>query len=172
MTQCAEFVPDAMYDFVQWCVNEKAYRNVTCCSDDDVLKNNLKTTAICHNIIAQSQHVFTTITLGLASQVHHQMGSKTMINLLYSLGHCVSYDEVERFLTSAALDQGNDSDNVYIPKTFKNLRTVDGSPANDAANDNFDQNEATFDGKSTTHVMAAVLFHRGNPLCDGHSIPR
>ena len=42
----------------------------------------------------------------------------------------------------------------------------------DAAIDNFDQNEETLDGKTTTHSMAAVLYQRCGALNDDESIPR
>ena len=170
--KCAEFVPDPMYDFVQWCLNDKAYNNLASCSSEDVPKNNLKTIAICHNMISLNQSVFTAITLDLALHIHHEFGSRRLIDLLNSMGHCASYDEVRRFLTSVAVDEANNTDNVYIPKRLQHLRSVEYSPVIDAAIDNFDQNEATLDGKSTTHAMAAVLFHRDVTQCDDQSIPR
>lgn len=171
---CAEFVPNSLYDFIQWCISEKSHTDVISCSDDDVKKNNLRTIAICHNIISQSRQIYSTLTLGLALQVHHELGSKHLIDMLHALGHCVSYDEVRRFLTSAAVDQ-TVSEDIYIPKVLQNLRCIDEYPVVDAAIDNFDQNEATLDGKSTTHAMAAVLFHRGITEHDngeGEGIPR
>uniref|UniRef100_UPI00358F875D uncharacterized protein n=1 Tax=Myxine glutinosa TaxID=7769 RepID=UPI00358F875D len=171
---CAEFVPNTLYDFIQWCTSEKSHTNVTSCGDEGVMKNNLRTIAICHNIISQSRRVYSTITLGLALQVHHELGSKHLIDMLHELGHCVSYDEVRRFLTSVAVDQ-TASEDIYIPKVLQNLRCIDEYPIVDAAIDNFDQNEATLDGKSTTHAMAAVLFYRGKIQHDngeGQGIPR
>ena len=118
------------------------------------------------------QSVFTAITLDLALQIHHTFGSSSLIDLLHSLGHCASYDEVRCFPTSMAVDEANNTDNVNIPKRLKHLRSVEDSPVIDAAIDNFDQNEATLDGKSTTHAMAAVLFHRDVTQRDDQSIPR
>ena len=40
--------------------------------------------------------------LGLAVHMHHEYGSRHIIDDLYHLGHSVSYDELRRFLTSAA----------------------------------------------------------------------
>ena len=123
-------------------------------------------------MISLNQSVFTAITLDLALHIHHEFGSRSLIDLLNSMGHCASYDEVRRFLTSVAVDEANNTDNVYIPKRLQHLRSVEYSPVIDAAIDNFDQNEATLDGKSTTHAMAAVLFHRDVTQCDDQSIPR
>ena len=50
--KCAKFVPDPMYDFVQWCLNDKAYNNLASCSSEDVPKNKRKVIAICHNMIS------------------------------------------------------------------------------------------------------------------------
>ena len=170
--QYGEFVPDQLYNFMEWCLNDNSYKSTTRCNNDNILKNNLKTVAICHDIIAQNQRVYTAKTLDLALELHHHFGSKCLIDLLHSLGHCASYDEVRRFLTSAAMDQSQGPDEVYIPKRLQNLRVLDDYPLIDAAIDNFDQNEATLDGKSTTHAMAAVLFHRGTSQDEGQSIPR
>jgi len=84
----------------------------------------------------------------------------------------VSYDEVRHFLTSVAIDEANGTGDVYIPKRLQNLRSINDMPVVDAAIDNFDQNEAMLDGKSTTHAIAAVLFHRGDTQPDDQSIPR
>jgi hypothetical protein len=72
------------------------------------------------------------------------------------LGHSISYDEVRRFLTSAALDQ--QSQDIYIPRGLRSPQ--DDVIQIDAAIDNFDQNEEKLDGKSTTHAMAAVIYKR------------
>jgi len=82
------------------------------------------------------------------------------------MGHCVSYDEVRRFLTSAALDK--QSQDEYVPK---GLRTADDHnfAMVDAAIDNFDQNEETLDGKSTTHALAAVVYQRCGPNQEAQS---
>lgn len=98
--------------------------------------------------------------LGLALQVHHEFGSKHLIDMLHQLGHCMSYDEARRFVTSVAVDQ-TASEDIYIPKILQNIHCIDEYPIVDAAIDNFDQNEARLDGKFTTHAMAGVLFYRG-----------
>ena len=101
----------------------RAVKRLCCvcvCSDVEVPKSNLKTIAICHNLISQSQRMYTAITLDLAIQVHHDFRSKNLIDILHSLGHCVSYDEVRRFLTSVAVDKANGTGDTYIPKRLQN----------------------------------------------------
>lgn len=169
---CASFVPNAVYDFVNWCITKKDFSDGRSCSDTGAQKDNLKVIALCHTVISHCQKVRTPLTLGLGLQIHHDFGSKQLIDTLYSLGYCVSYDEIRRFLTSAASDIMAQSADIYIPRGLENTTVTDGFPIVDAAIDNFDQNEATLDGKSTTHAMAAVLFQRENVQPEEYCIPR
>lgn len=43
---CEEFVPNPLYDFIQWCTSGKSQTNVTSCNDESVMKNNPRTIAI------------------------------------------------------------------------------------------------------------------------------
>ncbi len=154
--QCSKYVPNILYDFLNWCVDSHAHRDYQTCGDDPASKENLCVIAICHDLIRQSCHIHTPITLGLAILIHHEFGSKTLINELSAMGHCVSYTEVRHFLTSVAADQiARTESGVYIPTGLTEHGIVD------AAIDNFDQNEDTLDGKRTTHAMASVVFRRG-----------
>ncbi|KAK1904701.1 Beta-glucanase [Dissostichus eleginoides] len=101
--------------------------------------------------------------------IHHEFGSKALINKLHMMGHCVSYDEVRQFLTSVAADQLQRSKGVYIPNGL--TRTTEHGII-DAAIDNFDQNEETLDGKNTTHSMAIVVYRRGDVATAHNPIPR
>jgi len=157
--QCSKYVPNILYDFVNWCVDSHAHRDYKTCDDDPASKDNLCVIAICHDLIGQSRHIYTPITLGLAILIHHEFGSKTLINELSAMGHCVSYTEVRHFLTSVAADQIKRTESgVYIPT---GLTGVAEHGIVDAAIDNFDQNEDTLDGKRTTHALASVVFRRG-----------
>jgi len=99
------------------------------------------------------------ITLGLAILIHHEFGSKTLVNRLSAIGHCVSFTELRHFLTSVAAGQISRTERgVYIPT---GLTGVAEHGIVDAAIDNFDQNEDTLDGKRTTHALASVVFRRG-----------
>ena len=158
--QCSKYVPNILYDFVNWCVDSRAHRHYQTCDEDPASKDNLCVIAICHDLIAQSCHIHTPITLGLAILIHHEFGSKTLIDELSAMGHCVSYTEVRHFLTSVAADQiSRTKSGVYIPT---GLTGVAEHGIVDAAIDNFDQNEDTLDGKHTTHAMASVVFRRGH----------
>lgn len=165
--ECAKFVPDKLYDFVNWCVNHSDFYMLSSCSDEDVKKENLKVLSICQTIIAQSINAITPLTLAIGISLHHNFGSRQVVEQLSSLGFSVSYDEVRRFLTSAAV-QGNDD--VYVPKGL--LPSSENDSPVDAAIDNFDQNEDTLDGKSTTHSMATVLYKRGDTTVSGEKLKR
>ena len=116
--------------------------------------------------------VKTPLQLGLAIKVYHDFGSKKLSELLHSLGHAVSYNEVRQFVTSVANDQLSKTDNVYVPHGIKPVDTDDTCTSVDAAIDNFDLNEDSLDGKRTTHALATVIYQRcgGSEGCD--TIPR
>ena len=93
----------------------------------------------------------TALTLGLALQVHHDVGSMYLVDVLHNLGHCVSYDEVRRFTTSVAkLDQISQAGDDYVPRGIQSVDLANADTFVDAAMDNFDQNEETSAGKTTT----------------------
>ena len=110
---CMDFVPKDLYRFVSWLIDSNSFDDAT------ESKDNFQAVSICHSIISSSLHTITPITLGLGVLLHHEYGSKKLINELYALGHCVSYDEVRRFLTSVALEQSHDD--VYIAKGLKKV---------------------------------------------------
>ncbi|KAL7379980.1 hypothetical protein ABVT39_009485 [Epinephelus coioides] len=169
LLQCSKYVPDTLYDFVNWCVSSDAFRKVQSCNEDPALKDNLSVITFCHDLIAQCCSRRTPITLGLGIMIHHEFGSKALINKLHMMGHCVSYDEVRQFLTSAAADQLQSSKHVYIPNGL--TRSTEHRII-DAAIDNFDQNEETLDGKNTTHCMAIVVYRRGDDTTAHNPIKR
>ena len=164
---CGDFVPDILYNFINWLVDDKANQEVISCTDDGKSKDNLKIISLCHAIIGLSQRVRTPIALGLGIHVHHNFGRRHLVEILNNLGYSVSYDEIRKFLTSVAVAQRTDV--TFVPK---GLLESDNSVLVDAAIDNFDQNETTLDGKQTTHSMAAVLYKRCPINASDCHIPR
>ena len=158
--KCAEFVPDVLYNFISWLTDANSYEDVSSCSNQPFDKSNMSIVAICHDLIGLSRSIVTPVTLGLGVYIHHEFGSRKLLDDLHAMGHSISYDEVHRFLTSVAKDQ--ESHDTYIPK---GLRSADDPNFEmiDAAIDNFDQNEETLDGKHTTHALAAVIYQRCPP---------
>ena len=106
--------------------------------------------------------------LGLGIELHHDFGSRKLIDLLHSLGYSVSYQEIRRFITSAAADELKSS-SPYVPQGIQDVTDI--ASYIDAAIDNFDQNEETLDGKNTTHAMASVVF-QGMEAPVANDIPR
>ena len=124
---CRNFVPDILYDFITWCTSSKDYENAVSSSDvdEDKKQPDLKVLSICHGIISHIRMVKTPlhVQLGLAIKVYHDFGSKKLSELLHSLGHAVSYNEVRQFVTSIANDQLSKTDNVYVPHGIKPVDT-------------------------------------------------
>ncbi|KAJ8677269.1 hypothetical protein QAD02_013056 [Eretmocerus hayati] len=89
--------------------------------------------------------------LGLALDIWHDCASRKVIGILNSCGFCVSYTELRRFLTSAALSSENSVPRGIIVRSKGGL-LVHGE------NDNLDWNVQTIDGKVTYHVLARVVF--------------
>ncbi|KAF3859803.1 hypothetical protein F7725_000058 [Dissostichus mawsoni] len=101
--------------------------------------------------------------------IHHEFGSKALVNELNALGHCVSYNEVRQFLTTVSADEITRNKEIYIPTGLSGI--LDHGMI-DAAIDNFDQNEETLDGKHTTHSMATVIYRRGQTTTEPQRLAR
>ena len=85
------------------------------------------------------------LQLGLAVQLHHQFGSRFLIDTLHKLGYCSSYETVKQFEHCAAIDRG-----VDIPHFDKDKQFVQ------FAADNIDHNIRTLDGHNTFHGMGMI----------------
>ena len=168
---CLEFVPTPLIEFITLCTSEKAFNKGAFNAQIRKEDIDIKTLAICHNIIGHSQNIATPISFGLGIQLHHKFGSRQLIDTLHGLGYTIPYDEVRRFLTSAAAED-HCHDSTYIPRGMTKYEADDVNSIIDAAIDNFDQNEETLDGLSTTHCMAGVLYQRKLPMRDTTGIPR
>ena len=104
--------------------------------------------------------------LGLAVYLQHEFGSRKLIDLMHGMGYIISYTELCRFLTSAALHVSNQQESTatgsHIPPEL--TRRDDGGKFITAATDNWDHNERTVDGKRTTHAMTSIL-QSTSPSC-------
>ena len=92
---------------------------------------------------------FNQTTLGLAVKLHHKFGSKELVALLHDYGITVTYDEVLRFRTSAALYTGSQ------PYTFRGLKKEEGTLGSWV--DNYDLNVFTPNGCRETHALAIEI---------------
>ena len=89
------------------------------------LQMEIKLVLLAHNLAYICTNIITQIHLGIVTLVHHNHGSRSLIDTVHSDGNCVSYDELRRFLTSSA---ENDLHHVqsgiymtYIPNSISLL---------------------------------------------------
>ena len=100
---CRSEVPDALYDFIVRSTSARDYQNVTTTSEADV--PDLRVLEICYNIIALCQNG-PTLTLWLALQVHHNVGS---MHMMHPLPKTISHRQ---------------AGDVYVPRGIQSVDTV------------------------------------------------
>lgn len=83
------------------------------------------------------------LQLGLAVQLHHQFGSRFLIDCLHSHGFCVSYSEVINFSKCAA--------------NFRDTDVLRAGHFGQYIADNADHNLRTIDGHGTFHGMGIIV---------------
>ena len=86
---CADMVPNLMYDFFSWITDAKSFKDFSISGENNICKHILKIISLCHCILALSKASNTQVTLTLALTLHHDTGSKQMIDILNSLGMCL-----------------------------------------------------------------------------------
>ena len=94
--------------------------------------------------------------VGLAMSVRHMTGSEQLVSILNRMGHCSSYDEIERMDTGLAkeiLAKSQDCGTV-IPSNISPAAFIQFAAYNN------DLNEQTLDGKSTTRATTLVVYHK------------
>lgn len=123
-------------------------------SDNDDNECHIKLLSIAQDIISVATHRITPKQLSISMMIKHLTGNKLINERLSQLGHTCSYTELQRMETtfaSALLKQAEDI-GVIIPTNITKGRFLQ------MAMDNWDTNEETIDGKSTTHCTAMVLY--------------
>ena len=91
--------------------------------------------------------------VGLGLTIHQTARSKSLVDLLYSAGHCISYDIVRRVDTTLAnksLSTLASNDNIPIPSIVQTGKFFQ------FAADNIDFIEETLDGKGTFHAKQMI----------------
>ena len=156
MSYSLENIPSSLKSFLFSLLNDGAYEAAT--KDYSVPIEKLrKCIALAECIVSVSRNSFTPFHLGLALQMHHVYGSKTLVETLSSHGFCASYSEVRRYLTSLADHEVKNIENgTYLPRGIV-------TPAGEfnliqEGADNVDINTETIDGKDTFHSMARAVF--------------
>jgi hypothetical protein len=149
-------MPQSLLKFICWLIDEKAYKAASEPYTVPIDKIR-KILGITESIVSLSKHTFTPFHLGLAVQLHHEFGSRGLVDNLNSHGFCASYSEVRRFLTSVALkEEDSIKEGVYVPDGI--VPVCQGGCLIQEGADNIDINTETIDGKDTFHSMARAVF--------------
>jgi hypothetical protein len=70
-----------------------------------------KVLGLIESIVSVAKCTFTPFHLGLAIELYHEYGSRTLIETLFSHGFCASYTEVRCYLTSIAVHEVENMEN-------------------------------------------------------------
>ncbi|KAF2890647.1 hypothetical protein ILUMI_15526 [Ignelater luminosus] len=89
-------------------------------------------------------------------QLHRDLGSRLLVDELYRLGLCVSYDEVKKYLQSGIINRSQNFD--VSPGHFCQW-----------IGNNVDHNIATTDGHNIFHGMGIIMYKSG-PLGEKSNI--
>ena len=142
-----EKMSQSILKFICWLIDEKAYKAASEPYTVPIDKIR-KILGITEPIVSLSKHTFTPFHLGLAVQLHHEFGSRGLVDNLNSHGLCASYSEVRRFLTSVALkEEDSIKEGVYVPDGI--VPVCQGGCLIQEGADNIDINTETIDGKDT-----------------------
>jgi hypothetical protein len=153
-----DLVPPSLALFIQWLMDKHAYESLTSAYEPTQAMKR-KSLAVAECILHTSQNSVTPLHIGLAIQLHHECGSRRLIDTLSSYGFCTGYDELRRFMTANAKSEiERIQDGVYIPSGVVSV-AAGGSIIQEGA-DNIDINCETIDGKNTMHSMARIVFQQ------------
>ena len=119
-----KFVPLALQKFLSWCISKNSFLTAQIICDKnsksvDELKSPKKSEsdnknkidkkrmlALCECIIycirKGKKQIIPPFHYGLMIQMHHNYGSRSLIEILNAFGFCGSYDQLRFFLTTAA----------------------------------------------------------------------
>ena len=143
--------PQSLLKFICWLIDEKAYKAASEPYTVPIDKIR-KILGIAESIVSLSKHTFTPFHLGLAVQLHHEFGSRGLVDNLNSNGFCASYSEVRRFLTSVALkEEDSIKEGIYVPDGI--VPVCQGGCLIQEGADNIDIITETIDGKGSLSSM-------------------
>jgi hypothetical protein len=153
------WIDPLLYKTIGWLTDKQLYDDA---SDLSEMKPDIPCLNIACDIISHATSVMSPKHLGLAVSLQHDFGSRKLVDTMLTLGYCISYTELRRFLTSAALHvdsaQAPSKTGAYIPPEITS-RAENGCLIGASA-DNWDHNERTVDGKRTTHDMTSIFVQR------------
>ena len=149
-------MPSTLTKFLAWLIDDKSFEKA---NEPHVMsKEKLrKVLGLVESIVSIARCTFTPFHLGLAIELYHEYGSRTLIETLFSHGFCASYTEVRRYLTSIAVHEVENMENgAFAPDGIISVQE-DGGLIQEGA-DNIDLNTETIDDKDTFHSMAHAVF--------------
>ncbi|KAG5867405.1 hypothetical protein JTB14_014970 [Gonioctena quinquepunctata] len=102
----------------------------------------MKCLSIAHAIIAAARprSFLSSLLVGLAAYLHSKFGSRTLINVMSTLGFCASYEEAQTLELSAIMHPESDTHNGFHQFVAYNA----------------DINVGTLDGHATFHSMGMI----------------
>lgn len=147
-----EFVDPLLYKTIGWLADKHLYESGQDCPlRADCLNIACDITTLCTSV-PSPKHV------GLAVTFQHKYGKRDLIEILNTLGECMSYSATRQFLTSTAVyiskKQTPSEIQSFIPPELTPIS--EGGNLISAAGDNWDHDEHTVDGKRTTHAMTTM----------------
>ena len=153
-----EIIPDILFRFAASLLGGSLAHDIV--KDSNIMDSDMdrRVVALCQDIIytVKKSRVKTPKHIGLAMSIKHLTGSKQVVNMLHSQGHCISYDDlcrIESAIASDTLQLAEASGGVYIPSNI-----IPSGSFVHAAMDNIDINEETRSGEGTMHVLGGLLF--------------
>ncbi|XP_053404320.1 uncharacterized protein LOC128558588 [Mercenaria mercenaria] len=127
-----KYVPPSLVTLLQQLIDQKDPERIIIAISQAIVQAAIPRSIICP------------LQLGLGVQLHHQFGSRILIETLNSLGFCSSYQEVQKYEKCAAYTQGNAVDRNNVEQYVQFVA------------DNIDHNTATIDGHNTFHGMGII----------------
>jgi hypothetical protein len=107
------FLPDSLYLLLRELFSEKEADSKICAKGQAIMQ------------ATRPRVLIAPLQIALGVQVHHLTSSKYIVELLKSLGFCVSYTEVQMFESSAVVsDNGNFDSNDISNETFYNMLQI------------------------------------------------
>lgn len=127
-----QFIPDSLVQLLRDLFIEKGADTKVCSIGQAIMQ------------ASRPRVIIAPLQLGLAVQLHHHFASKYLIDVLNSLGFCVSYSEVQMFESCAAVSNRADIENFQNDMFIQYVA------------DNVDHNLRTLDGHNTFHGMGMI----------------
>jgi len=131
-----EIIPSSLKYFLDLLIA----KNKKCDTTEKKWKNLISTMSRCLISAVRPRSFISPIMLGLSSMMHKKHASRTLINSLFRIGLCASYEKTLRFESSIVHPQKCNYVGSIINFVF----------------DNADHNTCTIDGRDTFHAMGGT----------------